>query len=215
MTHPRTLVREDLGRQLVQRGAWASAVFVDRAAPLEEDGPWPNVCIYTNSDRTLEILTNDVRQQELSVLVEVRAKRDPSALHQTPGIEGMPHHPADTGRATRALDNACETIERIVFERFNNTRLELEGMELDFDPITEINTDLTRSADGEVPHVLAQIEFKVIYKACFAPLGPETCPLEHFFGQIKHLACNEEDPANGRLPVPATVHRLQPELGNC
>lgn len=213
-SHPRTLVREHLARELVNRGAWADAVFVDRATPIEEEEVWPNVCIYTNSDRTSEFLTNDVRKQELSLLVEIREKRPQRHLQQ-PAIEGMPFKPAQTGSATRLLDDACSAIEQLVFELFNNTRVTVEGQELLFDPLTEINTDLLRSAEGEVPHVLAQIEFKLIYQACFENPGPSTCALERFFGDIRHKTCNPADPLNGQPGVGLAVVKPQPELGNC
>lgn len=214
MTHPRTLIREDLGRELVRRGAWADAVFVDRATPIEEEDVWPNVCVYTQTDRTSEFLTNAARRQELSLLVEVRAKR-PNGVHQAAAIEGMHHHPAQTGKASRLLDDACEVIEKIVFERYNNRTVELEGQTLIFDPISEINTDLSRNAEGEVPHVMAQIEFKLLYTACFPPLPPQTCPLEFVWGEINHVTCNPADPLNGKRSVGLSAQTPQPELGTC
>ena len=214
MTHPRTLIREDLGRELVRRGAWQEAVFVDRATPIEEDDIWPNICVYTQTDRTSEFFSNDARRQELSLLVEVRAKR-PNGVQQAAAIEGMPNHPAQTGKGSRLLDDACEIIERMVFERYNNRTIEIEGYAITFDPITEVNTDLNRNADGEVPHVMAQIEFKLVYTACFPPLPPETCPLEFIWGDINHVTCNPQDPMNGKLAVALLAKTLHPDLGNC
>lgn len=214
MTHPRTLIREDLGRELVRRGAWHDAVFVDRTTPIEEDDVWPNICVYTQTDRTSEFLDNESRRQELRLLVEVRAKRS-NGVRPAAAIAGMPNKPAQTGDASRLLDDACEIIERIVFERYNLRQIDIEGQILVFDAITEVNTDLNRNAEGAVPHVMAQVEFVLVYTACFPALPPETCPLEYIWGEINHVTCDPEDPLNGKPAVVVGVPTPNPDLGNC
>jgi hypothetical protein len=210
--HSRTLVREHLGRELVRRGAWQACVWIDRATPIQEEDPWPNVCVYTNTDRTSETFGDDAKKQELSLLVEVRARREPNGQNHGAAIDGMPEHPAQTGKASEILDTACAAIERIVFENFNNRTLLLEGQSLIFDLIAEVNTDLQRNSDGEVPHVMAQIEFKLIYTACFPPLPPETCPLELVLGEILHKTCDPEDPLNGKLAVGVVLNVPHPDV---
>lgn len=210
--HSRTLVREHLGRELVRRGAWESSVFLDRATPIDGDDVWPNVCVYTNADRTSENFGDDAKKQELSLLVEIRARREPNGQNHGAAVAGMPEHPAQTGKASEILDTACAAIERIVFENFNDRQLKIEGQSLVFDLITEVNTELHRNADGEVPHVMAQIEFKLIYTACFPPLPPDTCPLELVLGDIFHKTCNPDDPLNGEKAVSVVLNVPNPDL---
>lgn len=209
--HTRTLVREHIARQLVNAGAWVDSVYVDRATALSEDEPWPNICIYTQAERTKEVLGPLTRKQELSLLIEVRDKRTPDMQqHWRRNVEGLPNHPAQTGDASRKLDDACLIIEQVVFQTFSRKRLVLEGYTLDFDQIAEINTDLARSAEGEVPHVLAQIEFKLNYAACTEKVDIASCPLELMFGGVHYKTCNPEDPLNGQVAVALTRHTPQP-----
>ena len=77
MTHTRTLVREHLARELVKRGAWKDSIYVDRATPIDDQDNWPNVCIFTQSERTTERKGNGSWMQELSLLIEVRERRQP------------------------------------------------------------------------------------------------------------------------------------------
>lgn len=210
ITHTRTLVREYLARQLVKAGAWADAIYVDRATAIDENDTWPNICIYTQNERTKEVLGPNARKQTLSLLIEVRERRTPDMQqHWRRNIEGMPPHPAQTGDASRLLDDVCVVLEQVVFQLFSRKRLLLEGYTLDFDQIEEVNTDLARSAEGEVPHVLAQIEFKLNYAACTERVDLASCPLELLFGEIRFQTCKPDDPMNGQIAVALTRHTPQ------
>lgn len=209
--HTRTLVREHLARQLVNAGAWDSAIYLDRATALSDDDTWPNICIYTQSERTQQTLGPLNRKQELSLLVEVREKRTPDMVqYWQRNVAGMPQHAAQTGDASRLLDDACNIIEQIVFNLFNRKRLVLENTTLEFDQISEVNTDLARSAEGEVPCVLAQIEFKLVYTACTERIDLASCPLEKIFGEVRFQTCKPSDPMNNALAVALTRHTPQP-----
>jgi hypothetical protein len=213
MTHTRTLVREHIARQLVNAGAWADAIYIDRATALSDDENWPNICIYTQTERTKQTLGPNTRKQTLSLLIEVRERRTPDMQqHWRRNVEGMPQHPAQTGDASRKLDDACKVIEDLVIQLFSKKRLVLEGTTLDFDQIDEVNTDLARSAEGEVPHVLAQIEFKLDYAACTDRVDLASCPLELMFGEIRFQTCKPNDPMNGQVAVALTRHTPQPAL---
>lgn len=207
MTHPRTLVREHIARLLVRNGAWADALFVDRSAPISEDDHFPNVCIYTQSERTLEVPNDHEFKQELNVLIEVREMRRADMAAPWANIEGLPKQPAQAHNASRLLDDACEAIEGLVVAEFSRTRLVIEGVELDFEQINEINTDISHSGEGSVPYALAQIEFKLCYRKCFDAKVLDTCPLEYMLGEMRHTGCTTEGAA-----VPIQTRHLQPEL---
>lgn len=204
MAHTRTLVREHLARELVNRGAWQDSIYVDRATPLDDQDHWPNVCIFTQSERTTERKGNGSWMQGLSVLIEVRERRQPDMDNAwSRNIAGMPNHAAQTASASRLLDDACEAIEQIVIQTFSRSRVVVEGKQLSFDAISEINTDITRDVTGEIPYVLAQIEFKLNYERCVDPLPPESCPLEHVLGEIRFKTCSVGDkPVETRNDMP-------------
>ena len=192
MTHPRQLIREHIARELVRRGAWDRAVFINRRTPIDQEDHFPNLCIYTQSERTSDKLNNDVRKQELALLIEVRTQRAPDMLQPWRHIDGLPAHPAQTTPADATLDDACEAVEQVVFGLFGRPgRIALRGTEIDFEGIEEVNTDISGSADGEVPHELAQLEFRLHYYACTPEPGPDTCPLTRLFGQVIAKVCDE------------------------
>jgi hypothetical protein len=216
MKHTRTLVREHLARELVNRGAWKNSIYVDRATPIEEDDNWPNVCIYTQSERTVESSGNSAWLQELSLLVEVRHRREADMSNAwSRNISGLPNHGAQTADASRLLDDACELIEQLVIQTFHRRVVNVDDEKLQFEPITGINTDITRSADGEIPYVLAQIEFKLMYEKCVDPLPPDTCPLEHIFGEQMFKTCNPADPLNGTASMPSGNYMPESLLSDC
>lgn len=188
MTHPRTLVREHLARALVRNGAWADALFINRAAPISDDEHYPNVCIYTQNERTLRMINAHEAEKELDLLIEVRERRR-DMLCPWPAVQGLPSKPATTQHADRLLDDCCEQIEAIVVALFSKSRLVIDGIEIDFQQLGEINTDISQSGEGVVPYTLAQIECKLIYRHCYAPPDPDTCPLGHLLGEIRHTGC--------------------------
>lgn len=188
MTHPRTLVREHLARALVRHGAWEDALFINRAAPISDDEHYPNVCIYTQTERTVRMLNAHEAEKELSLLIEVRERRR-DMLCPWPAVDGLPSKPATTQHADRLLDDCCEQIEAIVVALFSKTRLVIDGIEIDFQQLGEINTDISQSGEGVVPYTLAQIECKLIYRHCYAPLDLDTCPLQALLGVIQHTGC--------------------------
>lgn len=208
MTHPRTLVREHVARLLVRNGAWDEAIFVDRVSPIQEDDPFPNVCIYTQSERTVLMNTQHSAQQELTLLIEVREKRHPDMAMPWAHIEGLPNLPGQSHNMGRLLDDACEQIEALVMAEFSRTRLELDGESFDFDQVNEINTDISPSGEGSVPMILAQIEFKLVYSRCFEVTEPTICPLEYTLGAMRHRVGTSE----GAKDVPIQKRDLQPAL---
>lgn len=190
MAHTRTLIREHLARELVRRGAWADAVYVGRSTPIDGDSHFPNVCVYTPSERTRGVLSDQVLEQELSLQLEVRARRESDMLQPWRHVDGLPAHPALAADADRSLDDACEALERIVFALYSNCTLTIEGTQIWIDQVAEVNTEINHSADGEVPFTQAQIEFKLIYRSCYPAPDPQACPLEKFFGEIQPVTCN-------------------------
>jgi hypothetical protein len=216
MTHTRTLVREHLARELVNRGAWKDSIYVDRATPIEEDDNWPNVCIYTQSERTVESSGNSAWRQELSLLVEVRHRREADMSNAwSRNIPGMPNHGAQTADASRLLDDACKVIEQIVVQTFSRRNVKIEGENIRFEQIASLVTDITRSADGEIPYLLAQIEFKLMYEKCVDPLPLDTCPLEHIFGEQIIKTCNPADPLNGAASMASGNYMPESLLSDC
>lgn len=200
--HPRQLIREHIARELVRRGAWDSAIFVSRRTPIDQDDHFPNLCIYTPSERTESRTNDDTRKQELQVVVEVRTERVPDMVRPWHRVDGLPAHPALSHPAPATLDEACWALEQVVFSIFGRpARLVLQGTPIDIDGITEVNTDLNGSADGEVPYELAIVEFRVVYWVCVPALEPDACPLTTFYGAIQHVPCTEP-PAE---PVPASL----------
>jgi hypothetical protein len=216
MTHTRTLVREHLARELVRRGAWADAVFVDPATAIADDEHFPNICIYTQSERTTDRMGNNAWGQELSLLIEVRAKRpDDMNLPWSDNIAGMPNHPGQTGNTSRVLDDVCQDIEKIIISTFHRRNVKVEGQTLSFEAVSGINTDITRDASSEHLYVLAQIEFKLNYQHCIDPLPPESCPLEHIFGMQVVKPCNTADPLNGMASMPSGNYMPESLLSDC
>lgn len=210
MTHPRTLIREHMARELVRRGAWADSVFVSRSTPFSDEDHFPNVCVYTDGERTRNALGQQLLEQELSLLIEIRVARTPDEHQPWRHVDGLPSHPAQTTAADRELDDCCEAIESIVFSQFSNTSVVVEGQEITTDEISEVNTEIARSAEGEVPYVLAQIEFKLIYRACYPVPDVNTCPLEKILGEQRHRVCGVE----GR-GIHVTAYTPQPPQGAC
>jgi hypothetical protein len=205
--HPRTLVREHAARLLVRMGAWDQALYVGRTAPIDQDEHFPNVCIFTQNERTLTMNNQHEAKQELSLLVEVRMKRMANMAAPWSHIEGLPNLPAQTQDADGVLDSACLIIENIIMAEFSHTRLTLGGERFDFEQVNEINTDLTPSGEGAVPFILAQIEFKLVYNHCYPAKVPETCPLEYALGVMRHKDCGDTGE-----PVPVQTRTLQPAL---
>lgn len=205
--HPRTLVREHAARLLVRMGAWDRALFVGRTAPFDQDDHFPNVCIFTQSERTLTKNNQHEAKQELSLLIEVRMKRVANMSAPWPHIQGLPNHPAQSQNADRDLDSACLIIENLIMAEFSHTRLTLGGEIFDFEEINEINTDISGSGEGAVPFVLAQVEFKLVYNHCYQAKVPQTCPLEYLLGEMRHKACADTGEA-----VPVENRTLQPVL---
>jgi hypothetical protein len=216
MTHTRTLVREHIARELVNRGAWDRAVFVDPATAIDDDEHFPNICIYTQSERTTDRMGNNAWGQELSLLIEVRAKR-PTDMNMpwSDNIAGMPNHPGQTGNTSRVLDDACAAIEQIIIATFHRRNVKVEGQTLSFEAVSGINTDITRDAGSKHLYVLAQIEFKLNYQRCIDPLPPESCPLEHIFGEQIIKTCNPADPLNGTATMPSGNYMPQPDVPVC
>lgn len=205
--HPRTLVREHTARLLVRMGAWKDALYVGRTAPIDQDEHFPNVCIFTQNERTLNMNNDLEARQELTLLIEVRMKRTANMQGQWDAIEGLPALPAQSQPADRVLDSACFIIEKIIMAEFSRTRVKLGGEDFDFDQINELNTDLTPMGDGAVPFILAQIEFKLCFNRCFDAKPLDTCPLEYFLGEIQHKTCREDG-----QEVPVQNRSLQPVL---
>ena len=201
MNHPRTLIREHMARTLVRNGAWADAVFVSRTTPISEDDHFPNVCIYTQSERTRETTSAHTARQEVSLLIEVRERRDANMLQPWRHIDGLPNIGAQTSSADRLLDDACLAIENLVFKTFSQRDLVIDGVQIFFHPITEVNTDITQSGDGIVPFCMAQIEFKLTYEACFDLPEVDTCPLLNLLGEIRQTPCSPSDPPPQAVPV--------------
>jgi hypothetical protein len=216
MTHTRTLVREHIARELVNRGAWDKAVFVDPATAIDDDEHFPNICIYTQSERTTDRMGNNAWGQELSLLIEVRAKR-PTDLNMpwSDNTAGMPNHSGQTGNTSRVLDDACAAIEQIIIATFHRRNVKVEGQTLSFEAVSGINTDITRDASSKHLYVLAQIEFKLNYQRCIDPLPPDTCPLEHIFGEQMFKTCNPADPLNGTAAMPSGNYMPQPDVPVC
>jgi hypothetical protein len=216
MTHTRTLIREHLARELVRRGAWADAVFVDPATAIADDEHFPNICIFTQSERTTDRMGNNAWGQELSLLIEVRAKR-PSDMDVpwSDNIAGTPNHPGQTGNTSRVLDDACEEIEKIIISTFHRRKVKAEGQTLSFEAVSGISTDITRDANSEHLYVMAQIEFKLNYQHCIDPLPPESCPLEHIFGQQIVKTCDPADPLNGTATMPSGNYMPESLLSDC
>ncbi len=210
MTHPRTLIREHMARELVRRGAWADAIFVCRSTPFTDEDHFPNVCVYTDGERTRNTLGQQLLEQELSLLIEIRVARTPDMHQPWRHVDGLPAHPGQTASADRELDECCEVIESIVFSQFSNTSVDVEGQRITTDEISEVNTDIARSAEGDVPYVFAQIEFKLIYRACYPEPEVDTCPLEKVLGEQRHRVCGVEGLG---IHVPASPP--QPPQGAC
>ncbi|NVM87630.1 hypothetical protein FHT32_001269 [Variovorax sp. SG517] len=210
MTHPRTLIREHMARELVRRGAWADSVFVSRSTPFSDEDHFPNVCVYTDGERTRNALGQQLLEQELALLIEVRIARTPDAHQPWRHVDGLPSHPAQTTAADRELDECCEAIESIVFGQFSNTSVVVEGQKITIDEISEVNTEIARSSEGEVPYVLAQIEFKLVYRACYPVPNVNTCPLEKVLGELRHRVCGVEGQG-----IHANAYTPQPPQGAC
>lgn len=186
MTHPRTLIREHAAREIVRRGAYSEAVFVNRVAPFSDEDHFPNVCIYTDNESTAKVVNAQNFDQQLILLFEIRERRSPDMLQPWRAIDGMPAHPAQVTCADRLLDDVCEQIEAVVFAAFNLATFTVEGQKIQTGEITEVNTEISRGGDGDVPYMLAQLEFKLSYQACYPAAPIDTCPLEHFFGVQRH-----------------------------
>jgi hypothetical protein len=210
MTHPRTLIREHMARELVRRGAWADAIFVCRSTPFTDEDHFPNVCVYTDGERTRNTLGQQLLEQELSLLIEIRVARTPDMHQPWRHVDGLPAHPGQTASADRELDECCEVIESIVFSQFSNTSVDVEGQRITTDEISEVNTDIARSAECDVPYVFAQIEFKLIYRACYPEPEVDTCPLEKVLGEQRHRVCGVEG-----LGIHVTASTPQPPQGAC
>jgi hypothetical protein len=198
--HPRQLIREHIARELVRRGAWGDSVFVNRVTNPDEDDPWPHICVYTQSERTADKLNNDTRRQDLQVLIEVRSRREPDMVRPFPRVDGLPNHPTQVHPADQTLDDACLAVEQIVFGLFGRPgNIKLDDQQIDFDGINEINTDISGTAEGLVPHMQAQIEFRFVYWACTPGIEPDTCPLTRFFGEAWPTPC--KDPFEKPVPI--------------
>jgi hypothetical protein len=210
MTHPRTLIREHMARELVRRGAWADAVFVCRSTPFTDEDYFPNVCVYTDGERTRNALGQQLLEQELSLLIEVRVARTPDMHQPWRHVDGLPPQPGQGASADRELDECCEAIESIVFGQFSNTSVDVEGQRITTDEISEVNTDIARSAEGEIPYVFAQIEFKLIYRACYPIPDVASCPLEKVLGELRHRVCRAEG-----LGIHVTASTPQPPQSAC
>ena len=204
MNHARTMIREHLARTLVRNGAWADAVFVSRATPISDDDHFPNVCIYTQSERTLSTTSAHAARQEVTLLIEVRERRAPDMLQPWRHIEGMPSVGGQTNPVDVQLDQACAAIENIVFANFSNADLKVGDVDIHFFQINEINTDITLSGEGVVPFALAQMEFKVVYEACFDLPEIETCPLLNLLGSLRQAPCRAGD--DGATTVAVNLH---------
>lgn len=191
MPHMRTLLREHVARLLVRNGAWESAVFVSRATGIDENTPFPNVCIFTQSERTITDRTTKEFEQEITLLIEVREHREATMELPWPHVSGLANIGAQTQHADRLLDDSCNAIEQIIVTNLSGQSFSAEGVELYVDEITQINTDLSYSSDGIVPYALAQMEFRLIYKSCFAPLPIDNCPLTSLLGEIRHKQCGD------------------------
>lgn len=210
MTHPRELIRKHLARTLVRAGAWADAIFVNRAVPIDESEHFPNVCIFSQNERTLAMTNQHEAKQELALLVEVREMRQANLQQSWRQSDGTTGGLPTLAGADDRLDDACEVIENIVLQQFSNTRLNIDGVLIDFDEVSEVNTDISNSAEGIVPFLLAQIEFKVVYRRCFEVLDPISCSLEFLLGEIRHTGCT--GPPGSSSVVPVQTRHLQPLL---
>lgn len=182
MKHPRTLIRKHLANELVRLGAWGESVFINRVAPIDGDDVFPNICIYTPTERTKQAKSGNSYNQELHLTIDVRSQRP----------DGRSIADAGIGGADEILDDACMVIEQIIISNYSNKTLRVDGYEIRFSDASEINTEITHSGSGDVPHMLATIEFRLIYEACYEPLPVDTCPLALIFGEIKHMACLEQ-----------------------
>jgi len=209
---PRTAIREHLRAMLIQAGAWGRNIYVERSIPIDDDddvdgddASWPNICIFTPREVTIQTTSTQNRKQEATLHIEVRVRREPDMTN--PANTGM-----DGGVLAEQLDDLCEVIRQIVLQNFNSADVCTDGETVHFYPISEINTDTAHSAEGAMPHMMAIIEFKLNFDDCFYATPPKTCPLERFFGTIAQVDCSGVATPQ---PVPARVLFTQPDLGNC
>lgn len=203
--NPRTAIRERVRELLIQAGAWKRSVFVERTIAIDEDDNWPNICVYTPREITIQTTSNQNRKQEISLHVEVRVRSEPDIKARVDiGIDG--------GKIAADLDDHCLAIEQIVLQNFSQADVIFGGNRFYFYPVSEINTDIARSAEGAVPHTMALIEFKLNYDNCFQASDPQTCPLERFFGTVTQVDCKAVPTAES---VPANVIFNNPDLGDC
>lgn len=202
---PRTAIRERVRELLIQAGAWKRSVFVERTVAIDEDDNWPNICIYTPREITIQTTSNQNRKQEISLHIEVRVRHEPD-------IDARVDIGIDGGELSEKLDEHCLAIEQIILQNFSQADVEFNGNRFYFYPISEINTDIARSAEGAVPHTMALIEFKLNYDNCFEAIAPQTCPLEKFFGAITQVDCKAVPTAES---VPVNAVFSNPDLGAC
>ncbi len=191
--HSRTLITEHLAREIIRRGAWAEAVFIDRATAISsEETVFPNICIYANRERTQSGSGDEIKTQELTLSIEIRAKREPNMLNPWPAPEGLPRVSNQSFPANRILNTACRLVERIVFATFNRQQIVFdEGVQINFRQVAEINTEITHNAEGEVPFMLATLDFVLVYDMCYPFAEVVICDLTQIFGETTLSVCNE------------------------
>jgi hypothetical protein len=207
--HHRTLITEHVARQLIRRGAWEDAIFVDRATAIGEDALFPNICIYANRERTQSESGDESKIQELTLLIEIRAKRPPDMKASWPAPDQLPSVANQSFPANRILNNACKLVEQIVFTTFNRQRINFSsGDQIDFRQIVEINTEITHNAEGEVPYMLASIDFVLVFEVCYPFADVRTCDLTHIFGESTLRVCNDNSKTvqSARVPLPRTLN---------
>ena len=58
--------------------------------------------------------------------------------------------------------------------------------------------------------MLAQVEFKLVYRACYPVPDVNTCPLEKVLGELRHRVCGAEGQG-----IHANAYTPQPPQGAC
>jgi hypothetical protein len=198
MMHPRTIIRDHIARELIRNGAWGDAVFVSRFTAIDEECHFPNVCIYTPAERTIteaDTQRLNERRQELTLQIEVRVKRKPDMSQVWRHSAGMPNAANQSQPADHELDQACLAIENLIFDMFDSRNVTDGDQCLRVDVVSEISTQIAGDEAGNVPFMLAIVEFKLEYTRGFLRNAPELCDLSKIMGNIVYNQCKD----NGSL----------------
>jgi hypothetical protein len=192
------LLAEFIAAKLINAGAWRDAVYLykDTAVEDDEDTPYPNICVYVDSDRTREKTGDDLQfMQEFRVKVEIR-ERFNSLKDHAKGVYtstgGLPNHPALNTHAMRRLAVATAGVKSVLVAALSD-RIELGGKKITVDSLGEISTDIERSSLGALQHCMATIDFLVTIPLCYEREAIDSCPLNFIFGEFNYTQCIDSD----------------------